>query len=129
MSSCEILDLAKRLFHEVEQNDFPMLRNVIGRAYYSAFHKTQEIAVNKYSWPEKTNIKGGMHEKLYSRLDNHDLTDFEKRKTVAQIKSDLIRLKKKRVNADYYLNISVTKLDADYCIRTAEQVNERLDRI
>lgn len=129
MSSCEILDLAKKLFHQVDPSDLPMIRNIVGRAYYSSFHKAQEVAVERYSWPESDNIKGGMHEKLYSRFNNHGLADLNKCKTIAQIKSDLIRLKKKRVNADYSLNVVMTKLDADYCIRTAELINSRLENI
>lgn len=129
MSSCEILDLAKTLFQRVGISDLPMIRNVVGRAYYSSFHKAQVIAIDRYSWPELSHVKGGMHEKLYSRFENHEFKETEKCKIIAQIKSDLIRLKKKRVNADYNLNIFMTKLDADYCIRTAKQINIRLESI
>ncbi|QDJ92681.1 hypothetical protein [Acinetobacter haemolyticus] len=129
MQSSDILHLSKLLYASVDPQDRPMLNNIVGRTYYSCFHKLQEVACWKLQWPESTEIKGGTHEKMISRLDNHDQTDPQKLKLIAQIKKDLILLKKKRVNADYYLDVITTKLDVNYCIATADKLFERLDSI
>lgn len=127
MPSSEILNLSKLLFNGVDPKDGPMIKNIIGRAYYSCFHKLKETAKDKYNWSESQNVKGGTHEKLISRLDNIHLTDSTKMKLAAQIQKNMILLKKKRVTADYYVQVLATKLDASYCIATAEKIHEMLD--
>ncbi|WP_353168621.1 hypothetical protein [Acinetobacter sp.] len=129
MQSSDILELSKTLFTSTKVNDQVYINNVIGRTYYSCFHKISEIAKNKYSWSESENIAGGSHEKMISRLDNHDLTEPDKIKAIAKIKNDVITLKKKRVNADYFLNVVYNKLDANYCIKTAENIHKAFDLV
>ncbi|MEI2556499.1 hypothetical protein [Acinetobacter pittii] len=129
MQSTDILQLSKHLYQAVEPDNRPLVNNIIGRAYYSCFHKLQEVIEDKLQWNESNNIKGGVHEKMISRLDNYEQLSPNKAKLVTQIKKDVILLKKKRVNADYYLNVISTKLDANYCIATADKVFERLDSL
>lgn len=126
MKSSDIIQLAERLFLLVEPGDRPMINNIIGRSYYSCYHKLQEVVKNDLKWSESREIEGGSHEKMISRLDNHDLVDSDKIKLIAKIKTDIALLKKKRVNADYYLHVSLTKLDANYCIATAKKIHEML---
>lgn len=127
MSSSEILQLSKVLFSQLTPKDFPMISNVIGRAYYSCFHKLSEVVREEKKWIESENVKGGMHEKLISRLDNHDLTDKDMLKLIAKIKKDIILLKKKRVVADYKLEVETSIQDANYCILTAVNLHKMLD--
>jgi|GEM_PF-2378783 len=129
MQSSDILDLSKLLFASAEPNDQAYINNIIGRSYYSCFHKLSEIAKDKYSWEESENIEGGSHAKMISRLDNHDFSEPVKKKLIAKIKNDVITLKKKRVNADYFLNVVHSKLDANYCIQTAENIHKQLDLV
>lgn len=125
----DILNLARRLLEDVSLEDMPMLNAAIGRAYYSCFHKLKEVAQNTHNWNEGDKIRGGVHEKMISRIDNHNLSDAEKIKILFSIKKDIITLKKKRVNADYYLDADVNKLGAEYCVATAEKIIKRLDSI
>lgn len=125
----DILNLARRLLEDVDLEDMPMLNAAIGRAYYSCFHKLKDVAQNTYNWNECDQIRGGVHEKMISRIDNHNLSDAEKIKVLFSIKKDIITLKKKRVNADYYINATVNKLGAEYCVATAEKIIKRLDSI
>lgn len=129
MRSSDILELSKELFRLANPNDRVYINNIIGRSYYSCFHKISEIAIEKYSWNESNNVDGGSHAKMISRLDNHNFTDPKKKKLIARIKNDAITLKKKRVNADYFFNVIYTKLDANYCIKTAEKIHETLDLV
>lgn len=130
MNSFDILENAKVLFDQVENNnDESMIRTVVSRAYYSVFHGALELFDNKYDWPIDSGLKAGVHEKLYSRFDNHDFSDKDKIKTIAKIKSKLIILKKQRVKADYKLDLSITSLDARYILSEVEIILSELKSI
>ncbi|MDQ9818423.1 hypothetical protein RFY44_05950 [Acinetobacter bereziniae] len=129
MQSSDILELSKTLIASADPDDRVYINNIIGRSYYSCFHKISEIANDRYNWAESENVKGGAHAKMISRLDNHNLSEPEKLKLIAKIKNDVITLKKKRINADYFLEIVFTKLEANYCVTTAENIHKAFDLV
>ena len=126
----DILANAQNLFDQIQNNkDESMIRTLISRAYYSAFHGTYELFNNKYDWPVTLGINAGVHEKLYSKFDNHDFTDKDKIEAIAKLKNKLIIIKKQRVKADYKLEVNVTILDAKYILSEAENILNELSNI
>lgn len=129
MKSIDILNNAKNLFDISDPKDESMSRTIISRSYYSVFHGALELFKYRYNWPTSPISNVGVHEKLYSRFDNHDFVHKDKIKEAAKLKNQLIIFKKQRVKADYKLDMRVTALDARYSISEAERILQDLHNI
>lgn len=98
-------DLYKNAVREVE------LRTVINRAYYSAFLSVRDIA-------KITNSSGSVHQEVLNYTDKR--TDLD-------IFNQLKQLRKLRIDADYKLNVEISKRDAAKSLKLAQYILKTLN--
>lgn len=110
------LGFAKSMPRENETDD----RVCISRAYYAAMHKALEYAVgNGYEYSNKE--AGGTHSNLIFYFDR-DGTES------AGVVADLLKkLKRKRIQADYYLNENIYSGEAAQALRRSSCIFAELE--
>lgn len=101
-------------------------RNIIGRAYYYAYHEARIHLENRLKWPI-TQKKGGVHFQLCSRLAGYpESTPDDDRKRAAELQSRLTKLKAYRTTADYKLNEKISIGVVDFVLEEAEALSEEM---
>jgi uncharacterized protein (UPF0332 family) len=108
----DFLDTACKLLQEGNE---PAWRSAASRSYYAAYHGALKFADNAGFAP--SNIKTGMHEQLSLRYQDSGR------------KSEAIMLKTMhatRVTADYQLDKTLDKMQAEVQYQTAARLLERL---
>jgi uncharacterized protein (UPF0332 family) len=106
----DFLTFAKSLPDNTEIN----CRNIISRAYYSAYHACCSVYTPNFD------VDGGVHQKLISSL------------TKSPSKQDKIngyilnQLKFLRVQSDYYMDKNITKSDAGTALSQTEKLQSNL---
>ena len=104
-------------------------RNIVGRAYYHAFHQAKYHLDNRLDWAYTT-TKGGVHAQLYSKLKGYDEDVSEVTKLKAEkLYAKLNALKKLRTRADYKMESVITKEMANYSIIEAKRISDLFTEI
>ncbi|MBC70421.1 MULTISPECIES: hypothetical protein [Acinetobacter] len=99
-------------------------RNIVGRAYYHAFHHAKFHLDSRLDWIQTT-TKGGVHMQLYSKLKGYDKEVSSITKLNAEkLYSKLNALKKLRTRADYKLESVITKEIANFSIEESKRISE-----
>jgi len=98
------------------------VRNVIGRAYYAAYHRANLFHNALPDQGAAPLDKVGLHRALSFSLENPTVSDAALRKKSKQIGYMCRDLHSKRVDADY-------DIDRDITIKTAEQAVEQTKRL
>ncbi|MCO8066095.1 HEPN domain-containing protein [Acinetobacter schindleri] len=122
MDSLEFLNFSKKIIalSAVSEIDY---RQVVGRSYYSAFHKVREKAVN-LGLPIDA-YKGGTHSSLRQTL-------IELKPANPKLKGIAFRLNNfhaLRVIADYKLDVEVTEKTANEAIQACEKIISELSLV
>jgi uncharacterized protein (UPF0332 family) len=111
----------------IEQNDEVDYRNAISRSYYAAYHTALSLDdLIENHGGIKSNV--GVHEQLVSKFANCPMSVAG----AMQIKSlgyMLKRAKDVRRNADYFLEIDLTKDDAKEQLKTVEKILSKVAEI
>lgn len=103
-------------------------RNIVSRAYYFTYYECIEHIQKRLGWSETTH-KGGVHVRTLSRLLDKTSNDAQKIKQAALLHNRMINLKKLRTQADYRLQLKITKAAAEYCVREAEKIGIELSNL
>lgn len=103
-------------------------RNIVSRAYYFTYYECVEHIDKRLGWSETTQ-KGGVHARAISRLLDKVSNDAQKIKQAALLHNRISNLKKLRVQADYRLELKVTRTTAQYCVREAEKIGIDLSNL
>ena len=111
------LDIAKQIKDCRDLNEEGKHRVSIGRAYWAAFLTTREYLKRFKGW---TFGEKKQHKEV---LDALDILNEE------FIKNELEKLAKNRVNADYYLNISIEKELCENCLTISEDIINSIEGI
>ncbi|QDJ91882.1 hypothetical protein [Acinetobacter haemolyticus] len=99
-------------------------RNIVGRAYYHAFHQAKYHLDSRLDW-DQTTTKGGVHMQLYSKLKGYDQDVSRATKLNAEkLFAKLNALKKLRTRADYKMESVITKEIANFSIEEARRISE-----
>lgn len=100
-------------------------RASVNRGYYAAYHAARIFHENLESggFPPTANV--GVHERLYHQLTNPTVSDAALKTRSKQIGLMGRDLKTRRKNADYELDETVSKEDADYVVGRAAVLIER----
>lgn len=115
----DILSLAQDLLRSAsKETDY---RNVIGRAYYAAYHCCLSFHSALPSPGEKPPAFRGLHERLIYQLGNPTIDKSDPRCVSSKLLSQkLASLRNRRVTADYRLDLTSRQLDAqDAVIKAA----------
>lgn len=102
----------------LEEIDF---RNILSRAYYSAYHSTLELAEKSLSIP-CSQLGGSTHKKLSELLIAYKNDDAETQKTVRRLGARISVLHSLRVRADYFLDETVQQTDAESIVKNVTEV-------
>ncbi|WP_428247640.1 HEPN domain-containing protein [Ferrovibrio sp.] len=89
-------------------------RSILSRTYYAAFHQAISIAGENGFRREKNGE--GIHQQLIGFLRR------QTKSSLRQLGCDLDSLYTKRIQADYYLNITIEKHDAEDSLLVAQEV-------
>ncbi|MGS3503291.1 hypothetical protein [Citrobacter koseri] len=124
------LDIAR---YSLAKNGEPWVRNSVSRAYYSMFHSALRLTNGHI--PETDNqgkrLAGGTHQRFADYLcDGLAAKDFSL--DIAETKKIGLALKTahhRRVAADYKLSKKINKIDAISTIKTAEELESKIDEI
>ena len=119
-----LFELSQQLFNAAQTEE--QYRNVIGRAYYAAYHGCEEfhhaLSSHGHSPPQAV----GAHAELIHRLLNPTIPASDSRYRTSFVAGQkLKRLRALRVRADYRLEVAVQRTDAlDAIIKAAEILRE-----
>jgi uncharacterized protein (UPF0332 family) len=98
-------------------------RNCIGRAYYAAFHTAKVFHASLTTHGKKPREATGIHAELAYQLSNPTISHADPRFRNSQsIGRHLSWLHDKRVKADYRLDATITKTDAEQVVQRVERV-------
>ena len=97
-------------------------RAVIGRAYYSAYHKCNEFHSALPSPGLEPDSNQGAHAKLIKRLGSPTVTNGEVKKQSKMLSYMLQTLKKDRTDADYELSLDIALPDAKRSVLDAGKI-------
>ncbi|EML1064498.1 hypothetical protein RGH81_000830 [Acinetobacter nosocomialis] len=119
MDSIEFLDFCKRIkaiqpIGEVEY------RQIVGRSYYCAYHKVKDKALS-LGMPVDA-YQGGTHITLTKTLESF-------KPASPKLKGIAFRLRdfhKRRILADYHLDMCVSEVMAEEALRSCEKILEEL---
>ena len=120
MEPASFLDLAEKLILD-PLADESFFRTAIGRSYYFSFHyilKKIEEAKGRSVQAEHE-----PHSKLIHLLQSGKKSQFK------AISNHLKDLRSKRVNADYFLNMTIDKNSAQASLRLAKQIKSSADSL
>lgn len=115
----DFLTLARQLSNGETEAEW---RSAVSRAYYSAYHQLLEF-------PEKFDMLGepgqGSHDQLFKTLRaakcRGGKSNAIKGKLIV-LGNEMLQFKQQRTLADYSLNETITKSDAQVAVATAESV-------
>ncbi|WP_433846894.1 hypothetical protein [Acinetobacter proteolyticus] len=116
---------------ETTHTAFPDLqcRNIVGRAYYYTYHEAKYHLEERLGW-EQTSEKGGVHARLFSRLQGYESQEQEEIKMKAElIYTKINALKKLRTRADYKMESVISKELARFSIADAKRISELLAEV
>lgn len=106
-----------------------LLRNVVSRAYYSAFYQLMHNMNNRLGWVE-TNKKGGVHIREISKLLGYpETSNLQKIEDAKVLHNRMLNLKKLRTKADYKIDQSVERVLAEYAVFETEQICNELNSL
>ena len=108
----DFLSIAEDLVKDKDYDHAAGYRTIIGRAYYGCFLYARD-GLGLQNWqPTKDKKRGEIHREVITLLKSKDSTrgDF------------LSKLRWKRNNADYNLNLIIDKNDAIYAIKLAKKI-------
>jgi uncharacterized protein (UPF0332 family) len=107
----EIYKLADSLYATVGENEEALLRTIVSRAYYAAYHAA--AAAHPSSAPKTANA----HQSFFNNLHN---------KGDSSLSSKLSALHTKRKDADYELSQKFVKRDAGMALGACKRIFEAL---
>lgn len=120
-SPAELLALAKRLL-DGAANDVEY-RNVVGRAYYAAFHAAKAFHASLPSPGRLISKAGGEHENLIQMLERPgEGVSYGAQIASKEIAAQMRMAKALREIADYKMDKPVTVQDAEDAIGLAEEI-------
>lgn len=130
MSNNSTLDYCRELLASESNHKKWQCRNVISRAYYNVFYIADKKLRIDLGWRETTS-KGGVHNKLYSRLNGYpdDVISKEKELELAALQKNISDLKKLRTNADYKLQLNIERKVAEFSIVESETISEKINSL
>lgn len=103
-------------------------RNIVSRAYYFTYYECVDHIQKRLGWNETTQ-NGGVHARVLSRLLDKTSNDPQKIEQAALLHNRMNNLKKLRVQADYRLQLKVTRATAQYCVAEAEKIGADLSNL
>ena len=108
----DFLKIADDLLKDKNYDHPAGYRTVIGRAYYGCFLYTRD-SLGLQTWqPRKGKKRGEIHKVVIGTLKSRD-----------SMKGDcLSKLRRKRNDSDYNLDLEVGKVDAIYAIKLAKRI-------
>jgi len=117
----DFLKFTEDLYSQIDsENDSILVRNCISRSYYYIFHKSR----TKFKNDSRTNFS------TYPNSEQHrEIVNFFHNINHHDIANKIKRFRQKRNDADYELEMSFNKNDANSWIKTAKQLNGRISRI
>jgi uncharacterized protein (UPF0332 family) len=122
ISSADLLSLAQELAgHDKEVH----WRDAASRAYYAAFHWCQPVSQTLSEPRYDSNVKG-IHDYLIKKFEGAEGTHKNQLKAIAYL---LKAAKNIRVKADYEIQISFEKHQAQQNIKYAERIYQLLQLI
>lgn len=129
MSSIETLNYCKEMLNNESSYEDALLRNVVSRAYYSAFYQLMHNMNNRLGWVE-TNKKGGVHIREISKLLGYpETSNLQKIEDAKVLHNRMLNLKKLRTKADYKIDQSVERVLAEYAVFETEQICNELNSL
>jgi len=117
----DFLDFAEGLYSNLSQEDDCIeVRNSISRAYYYVYH---------YGMKRFVEDKRGKRLKTKSANSHEMLHNFFFEINSENIAHKLLSLRRKRNDADYDLDLNLTKKEAGIILRDAKNLRDRMNRI
>lgn len=130
MNNNSTLEYCKELLDQESNHKQWQCRNVISRAYYNVFYLADKKLRIDLNWRETTS-KGGVHNRLYSRLRGYPENEISKGKELelAMLQKNISDLKKLRTNADYKLQLNIRRGLAEFSIAESEALSKKLNSL
>lgn len=113
----QFLDSAKESLNGESEIDY---RNAASRSYYAAYHICLDLGRR---FPDFTDVKGGVHERLINKLVNAKDPNI---KSVGYILQTCRSFRKK---ADYLLQDKFSKYEAETTIKQTEKIANNRQKI
>lgn len=122
MNTLDLLKYCHEMLSEPSKIEHIQSRNIVSRAYYFTYYECVNHVAGRLGCSE-TNLKGGVHNRMLSRLlDTTNIQDERKHEEAALIYTKMNNLKKLRVRADYKLEVEIPRSTAEYCVMEAENI-------
>lgn len=128
MSNQDVLSYCHEMLAVNSQLQHMQNRNIVSRAYYFTYYECIEHVQNRLRWGE-TIYNGGVHARMLSRLLDKASGDTRKIKQAALLHNRMINLKKLRTQADYRLQLNITRATAEYCVIEAGKIGVDLSNL
>jgi len=123
----EIFDLAKAL-DGLDSKPEALLRAIIGRAYYAAFHHASSLATDRLG-AVLEDIEASMHKRLFISLKDYSTKDPVLKYKLQKISRELKRLHSHRVAADYTLMRSIGQDLVDSMLDDVGRLLKNIDEL
>lgn len=128
MNNQDVLNYCREMLLGNSEIEHMQNRNIVSRAYYFTYYECVEHIQNRLGLSETTQ-KGGVHARAISRLLDQKIAGPQKKEHAALLHNRMNNLKKLRVQADYRLQLKITRATAQYCVSEAEQIGLGLSNL